>query len=197
MTKENDIKIILASQSPRRKELMTLMGLQFECKPSNKEEDMTQKMSIKNLSQSLAKQKALDIFFSTSGNRVVIGSDCMVYLKNKIFGKPKDDAEAFNMLKTLSNKWHKVITSLCVLIEKDGRQKQYLTSEVTKVKFMNLDDDMIYDYLKTGEHKDKAGSYAIQGKSGMFIEKIKGNMATVIGLPTCKLFKILRKESIM
>ena len=197
MTKENDIKIILASQSPRRKELMTLMGLQFECKPSNKEEDMTQKMSIKNLSQCLAKQKALDIFFRTSGNRVVIGSDCMVYLKNKIFGKPKDDAEAFNMLKTLSNKWHKVITSLCVLIEKDGRQKQYLTSEVTKVKFMKLDNDMIYDYLKTGEHKDKAGSYAIQGKSGMFIEKIKGNMATVIGLPTCKLFKILRKESIM
>ncbi len=89
MTKENDIKIILASQSPRRKELMTLMGLQFECKPSNKEEDMTQKMSIKNLSQCLAKQKALDIFFSTSGNRVVIGSDCMVYLKNKIFGNQK------------------------------------------------------------------------------------------------------------
>ncbi len=80
---------------------------------------------------------------------------------------------------------------------KRRKPKQYLTSEVTKVKFMNLDDDMIYDYLKTGEHKDKAGSYAIQGKSGMFIEKIKGNMATVIGLPTCKLFKILRKENIM
>lgn len=197
MTKDNDIRIILASQSPRRKELMTLMGLKFECMPSNKEEDMSQKLSIKKLSQSLAKQKAVDIFSNTSGNRVVIGSDCMVYLKNKVFGKPKSDNEAFNMLKALSNKWHRVITSLCVLIEKDGQQKQYLTSEITKVKFMKLDDSMIYDYLKTGEHKDKAGSYAIQGKSGMFIEKIHGNMATVIGLPTCKLFKILRKENLM
>ena len=192
-----DFKIILASQSPRRKELMTLMGLKFECMPSNKEEDMSQKLSIKKLSQSLAKQKAVDIFNSTNGNRVVIGSDCMVYLKNKVFGKPKDDKEAFSMLKTLSNKWHKVITSLCVLIEKDGQTKQYLTSDITKVKFMKLDDNMIHDYLKTGEHKDKAGSYAIQGKSGMFIEKINGNMATVIGLPTCKLFKILRKENLM
>lgn len=197
MTKENDVKIILASQSPRRKELLSLMGLQFECMPSDKEEDMSQKMSIRKLSESLAFQKAHDIFSQTNGNRVIIGSDSMVYLKGKLFGKPKSDNEAFQMLKTLSNAWHNVITSLCVLIEKDGITKQYLTHEITKVKFTKLSDQMISDYLKTGEHKDKAGAYALQGKSGMFIEKIHGNMATVIGLPTCKLFKILHKENLI
>lgn len=191
------MKIILASQSPRRKELLSLMGLNFECKPRDKEEDMSQKMSIRKLSESLALQKAQDIFNQTNGNRVIIGSDSMVFLKGKIFGKPKSDDEAFQMLKTLSNNWHNVITSLCVLIEKDGKTKQYLTHEITKVKFMKLSDQMIFDYLKTGEHKDKAGAYALQGKSGKFVEKIHGNMSTVIGLPTCKLFKILTKENLI
>lgn len=194
---QKQMKIILASQSPRRKELLSLMGLNFECKPRDKEEDMSQKMSIRKLSESLALQKAQDIFNQTNGNRVIIGSDSMVFLKGKIFGKPKSDDEAFQMLKTLSNNWHNVITSLCVLIEKDGKTKQYLTHEITKVKFMKLSDQMIFDYLKTGEHKDKAGAYALQGKSGKFVEKIHGNMSTVIGLPTCKLFKILTKENLI
>lgn len=192
-----NVKIILASQSPRRKELLSLMGVDFECLPSKKEEDMTQKVSITTMSKNLAYQKAKDVFDNTSGNRIVIGSDSMVYLKRKIFGKPKNEQDAFKMLRTLSNRWHRVITSLCVLIEENGSFKKYLTYEITKVKFMNLDDNMISEYLKNDEYKDKAGAYALQGISGKFVEKIKGNMSTVIGLPTCKLYKIFKQENIM
>lgn len=191
------MKIILASQSPRRKELLSLMGLDFEIMPSNAEEDMQQKMSYEKLSEVLSEQKARDIFEKTTGDRVVIGSDCMVYVKGKLFGKPKDDIEAVKMLKTLSNSWHRVVTGLCVLIERDGKVTRYCTHDVTKVKFIKLTDQMIENYLKTGEHRDKAGAYAVQGYSGMFIQKIDGNYSTVIGLPTHKLFQILHNENLI
>lgn len=191
------MKIILASQSPRRKELLSLMGLDFEIMPSNAEEDMKQKMSYEKLSEVLSEQKARDIFEKTTGDRVVVGSDCMVYVKGKLFGKPKDDQEAIKMLKTLSNSWHKVVTGLCVLIERGGKVTRYCTHDVTKVKFIKLTDQMISNYLKTGEHRDKAGAYAVQGYSGMFIQKIDGNYSTVIGLPTHKLFQILHNENLI
>lgn len=191
------MKIILASQSPRRKELLGLMGLKFEIMPSNKEEKMDTKLKLSKLSESLAQQKARDIFEQTSGNRVVIGSDTIVVAHNKLFGKPQNAENAKYMLRTLSGSWHKVITSLCVIISKNGETKEYLTHDVSKVKFINLSDDMIDNYLKYDEYKDKAGSYAVQGKSGMFIEKINGSYATVIGLPTHILFKILHSENIM
>ena len=191
------MKIILASQSPRRKELLGLMGLTFDVLPSSAEEDMKQNLSVNKLSEILSEQKAKDVFNKTSGNRVVIGSDCMVYANGKIFGKPKDDNDAVNMLKVLSDKWHKVVTGLCVIVEKDGVVTKYCTHDVTKVKFVKLTDDMIKNYLKTGEHKDKAGAYAVQGYSGVFVEKLKGNYSTVIGLPTHKLFQILHKENLI
>ena len=101
------------------------------------------------------------------------------------------------MLKVLSGKWHKVVTGLCVIVEKDGVVTKYCTHDVTKVKFVKLTDDMIKNYLKTGEHKDKAGAYAVQGYSGVFVEKLKGNYSTVIGLPIHKLFQILHKENLI
>lgn len=191
------MKIILASQSPRRKELLSLMGITFDTMPSNKEENMHQHLRLNRLSESLAEQKADDIFNQTSGDRIVIGSDTMVVVKGKLFGKPKDDIEAKKMLQTLSGNWHKVITSLCVIIEKNGSIKRYVTHDISKVKFLKLSDKIIDNYLQYGEHKDKAGAYAVQGRSGMFIEKIKGSYATVIGLPTHLLFQILHKENIL
>lgn len=192
-----NIKIILASKSPRRCELMELMGLKFEIIPSLKEEDNNQKLSIKKLSESLAFQKADDVFNLTNGNRVVVGSDTLVCIKGKVLGKPKNKEEAFGMLKLLSGNTHKVITSLCVIIEKDGNKKTYTTHDVSRVRFINLSDQEIEDYLTLDEYKDKAGAYAVQGRSGMFIQKIKGTYATVMGLPTHKLYKILHKENIM
>ena len=191
------MKIILASQSPRRRELLSLMGVDFEVMPSDTEEDMKQKCSVAKLSEILSEQKAKDIFDKTSGNRVVIGSDCMVYADNKIYGKPKNDDDAKQMLKTLSGNWHKVVTGLCVFVERDGIITKYRTHDITKVKFVTLDNTMIDNYLKTGEHKDKAGAYAVQGYSGVFVEKLSGNYSTVIGIPTHKLFKILHEENLV
>ena len=191
------MKIILASQSPRRKELLTLMGLEYEVMPSKKDEDMTKHLKLSKLSKSLAEQKSDDIFSLTTGDRIVIGSDTIVVAKGKLFGKPKNREEAKYMLKTLSGKWHKVITSLCVNVSRNGEQKKYLTYDICKVKFLKLSDEEIDKYLDCGEYKDKAGAYAIQGKSGMFIEKIYGSYATVIGLPTHLLYQILKKENVM
>lgn len=191
------MRIILASSSPRRKELLSLMGLDFEIiKPEN-DEDMKQKVKFTKLSEILSQQKAQEVFDKTSGDRIVIGSDCMVYAKNKLLGKPKNDSDAFNMIKLISGSWHKVVTGLCVMIEKQGIKKVYTTHDVTKVKFKKLSNDTINDYLEKKDHIDKAGAYAIQGKSGMYIEKINGNISTVIGIPTHKLYDILKQENIL
>lgn len=191
------MKIILASSSPRRKELLSLMGVQFEIIKPVKDEDMTQKMSIYKLSEVLSKQKAQEVFDNLAGDRIVIGSDCMVFLKNKKIGKPKDRQDAFNMISSLSGNWHKVVTGLCVMVQKGDQTKTYLTHETTKVKFKKLDKQTIEDYLDGSEYMDKAGAYAVQGKSGMFIEKINGNISTVIGLPTNILHDILKQEKIL
>ena len=191
------MKIILASKSPRRSELLELMGLKFEIVPSDAEEDNTQKIKLTKLSESLAYLKAKDVFDKTSGNRVVIGSDTLVSVGGKLFGKPKDRVEGFNMLKALSGNTHKVITSLSVLIEKGGEVKEYTTHDISKVTFLKLDDEIINNYLDLGEYKDKAGAYAIQGRSGMFVKQIKGSYASIMGLPTHLLYQILYKENLI
>lgn len=191
------MKIYLASKSPRRKEFLSLMGLEYTSIPSEKEENITKQVSLSKLSEELALQKASDIFASTTGDRIVIGSDTLVCYKNMRFGKPKSTDDAKFMLNKLSGKWHKVISSLCVLISKNGETKKYLSHTITKVKFIKLSEKMIDDYIKTGEPMDKAGAYAIQGKASIFIEKVKGSYTSVIGLPTHTLFKILQKENII
>ena len=191
------MKIILASQSSRRKELLSLMGVDFETIIPEKDEDMKQKVSITKLSEILSHQKAREVFEKTSGERLIIGSDCMVFLAGKKFGKPKSRDEAFKMLSSLSNKWHKVVTGLSVVVEDKNGYREYLTHSVSKVRFKNLTDDAINAYLDTGEYKDKAGAYAIQGKSGMFISKVHGNFASIMGLPTSELYDILKTENIL
>lgn len=191
------MKIILASKSPRRCELLQLMGVNFEIMPSDAEEDNNQKIKLVKLSESLSLLKAKDVFYKTSGNRVVIGSDTLVCINGKYLGKPKSREEGFYMLKSLSGKTHKVITSLCVMVEKDGEFKTYNTHDIAKVTFLNLSDETINNYLNCNEYKDKAGAYAVQGRSGMFIKKINGSFASVMGLPTHLLFEILKKENLM
>lgn len=191
------MKIYLASKSPRRKEFLSLMGLEFESMPSEKEENITKNISLNKLSEELAEQKADDIFEHTSGDRIVIGSDTLVCYKNMRFGKPTSKEDAKFMLSSLSGKWHNVISSLCVIISKNGETKKYLSHSTTKVKFIDLTEKMIDDYISTGEPMDKAGAYAIQGKASIFIEEIKGSYTSVIGLPTHQLYTILRKENII
>ena len=191
------MKIILASASPRRKELLSSMGVEFETIVSDVEEKIDNKLNYKKMAEELSFQKAQNVFSSLQGDRLVIGSDTMVVYKNKIFGKPKNEEEAKKMLMQLSGKVHVVVTGLCVLINRAGEQIKYATHEVTKVYFKQLSEKDIETYIATGEPMDKAGAYAIQGISGKFVDKINGNYASVVGLPTNKLFDILKKENIL
>ena len=191
------MKIILASTSSRRKELLTQMGIEFEVKAPEIEEDMSQKVNFKKLSEILSKQKCEDVFNRTKGNRLVIGSDCMVYINKHLLGKPHSREDAINMLTILSGKWHKVVSGLCVMVQDKNGTREYLCHDVTKVKFKKLSTLDIERYIDSGEYADKAGSYAIQGGAGMFVEKIIGNLSTVIGIPTHKLHDILKQENIL
>ena len=166
------MRYILASKSPRRKELLQTIFPEFECIASNKEEKVNKKLKYNKLAEVLSEQKAEDIFSTTSGNRVVIGSDTMVVLKNKIFGKPKNEEDAFNMLKSLSGKTHVVVTGLCIIKEENNIKQKITTNVVSKVTFKKLTNEEINTYVKTGEPMDKAGSYGCQGISKKFIKKI-------------------------
>lgn len=190
------MRIILASKSPRRKELLSMMGVEFDVMVSEQKEIIPENTKLYDVPKVLAEQKAENIFNLTCGNRTIIGSDTIVALNNVIYGKPNKDKSAFQMLKELSGKTHEVITGLSVIIERNGIQKRYSKSVVTKVKFKKLSDSEIEYYVNTHESDDKAGAYGLQGIAGMFIEKINGNMASVIGLPTCELYKILKKENL-
>lgn len=191
------MKIILASKSPRRKELLATIFEEFECKPSDKSEEMTKKTSIKNLAKNISGQKAEDIFSKTEGDRVIIGSDTMVVLGKRIFGKPKNQDEAFSMLKSLSGRTHKVVTGIYV-IKFEGQTKTIVSDVVvSKVKFVKMSDKEIWDYIKTGDPMDKAGAYGCQSLAKKYIEKIDGDFFAVMGLPVHKTYEICKKLSII
>lgn len=191
------MKIILASKSPRRKELLSTIFNEFECIPSLKEEDMTKKLSYTKLAENLSEQKAEDVFSLTNDDRVVIGSDTMVILGKTKYGKPKNEDDAFKMLKNLSGKTHKVVTGLCVIKFENNIKQKITTNIVSKVKFCKLTDDEILDYIKSGEPMDKAGSYGIQGLGKKFISKINGDYFAIMGLPVNKIYSICKKLNIV
>lgn len=191
------MKVILASASPRRKELLGNMGVDFEIITSNIEEVRNEKLSLGKQIEDLAFQKANAVFKTTTGDRLVIGSDTIVCLGKKIFGKPKNEAEGREMLSSLSGKSHKVITGLCVLVERNENITEYKVHHTAKIYFRKITAEEIDKYIKTNEYADKAGAYAIQGKSSVFIDKIKGNYFSVVGLPIHLLYDILRKENIL
>ena len=157
------MKIILASKSPRRRELLQTIFSDFDCIPSEKEEKIDERLSISEMAKVLSEQKAEDVFSKTSENRVVIGSDTMVVLRGKIYGKPKDEQDAYRMLRSLSGKTHIVITGICVIKELGGVKQKVCDCVISKVTFNELTDEEIYSYIQSGEPMDKAGSYGCQG----------------------------------
>lgn len=190
------MEIILASQSPRRKDFLEKMGVKFEVHPSQFDEIKPNNIAVEDTALYFACQKAEDIYAKTNGDRLIIGCDTIVVVDDKIYGKPKNDQEAFDMIKSYANKKHLVVSGLCVLINKGGKKIKYMHNEKTKVSVVDITDDDISKYIKTGEPFDKAGGYAIQGKFNVFIDKIDGNVSSVIGLPTSKLLEIFKKENI-
>ena len=189
------MKIILASQSPQRKDLMDLMNLKYEIIISDVDEAFVDNLPITEQSKRLAYIKAKEVFNKTAGDRVIIGSDSMVIKEDKIYGKPKDEEDAFNMLTDLQSDTHQVITSLAVLVQKDGRYLEFIDYDMTEVHFKPMSEKEILDWIATGKALNKAGAYGIQTEFAVYIDKIVGNYSTIVGLPIHKLDDILKRIS--
>lgn len=189
------MKVILASGSPRRKELLKLVVLEFEIIVSNVEETLKEGLTPEEHAKRLSYIKAKDIFDKTKGDRIVIGADSMVVKNNKIYGKPKNKEHAREMIKELINgdKTHKIITGLSVIIEENGRYKEHITYDEVIVHLKDISDKEINEWINTGHAMDKAGAYAVQDEFSVFVEKIEGNFTTAVGLPTHKLYDIIKE----
>lgn len=187
------MKIILASSSPRRKELLEMIGLEFEVKTSNVEEDLLPNLSIEDQSKRLAYIKAKAVFDKTEGDRIIIASDTMVVKDNRIYGKPHNREEAEHMLQDLKNAKHNVITSIGVISEINKKYMEQTDCDITEVKLKDLSQEEINNWLETREAYDKAGAYAIQGKFSVYVENLNGNFYSVMGLPVHKLYEMLKK----
>lgn len=184
---------ILASSSPRRKELLEQIGLKFKVVASTYQENMSLKMSHSKLVKLLAEGKAKDVAKSfTSG--VIIGSDTFIAYQNVRLGKPKDKTDARNILRFISGKKLQVFSGLAIIDK--YQNKKTSSCVITDVKIKNLTSLEISNYVKTKESLDKAGAFALQGRGAIFIEKINGCYSNVIGLPLNQLYKDLQKLKI-
>lgn len=176
--------MILASKSPRRKELLSLITDKFEIKSADVDETLPEGITPGEAVEYLSKIKAEPF---NNGSDTVIGADTVVAVDGKILGKPTDRKNAFEMLKTLSGRYHSVFTGVTIITA----DKTQTFSVETKVKFFDLTDEEINDYIATGECDDKAGAYGIQGKGALLVEKIEGDYFNVVGLPVSRLNKCL------
>lgn len=184
--------IILASASPRRRELMSLLDISFKVVVSDADETADASLPPYFTAEALSLKKAAAVSKNIATSSVIIGADTIVVLGDKILGKPKDENDARAMLKSLSGKWHSVISGVTVLDTARAKSESFYVE--TKVKFIALSDKEIDEYIKTGEPMDKAGSYGIQGRGAKFIEKIEGDYFNVVGLPISRLYAVLKKE---
>lgn len=192
------MRIILASGSQRRKDLMEMMKINFEITVSNINETLEENITIEENSEKLAYRKAKEVFKKTKGERVVIGSDTLVIKDNNIYGKPKSRQEARNMLQIFSNSYHDIITSLCLLIERNGKEIKYQIHDKVKIHIKQVTNDEIEEWLNYNQYQDKAGAYSVQSIFGaLYVDKIEGSYYTAVGLPTDKLYEILKKEKII
>ena len=186
------MKYILASMSPRRKELLTEMGIEFTVEPS----DVDENIGVTNpelLVKELSLLKGTNIASKHLGEDcLVISADTVVALNGEILGKPSDENDAMRMLKMLSGATHSVYTGYCVSDCKTGKTVSKCAE--TKVTFRVLEQSEITDYIKSGEPMDKAGAYGIQGGAGKFVTETNGEYSNVVGLPKDALTKLLKEE---
>lgn len=187
------MRVILASGSPRRKELLQLVVHKFEIIVSEIEEKLVESLTVEEQATNLAYQKAKSVFLQTSGDRIVIGADTIVVKNEKIYGKPKDKKQAKEFIKELleGDKTHYIITGLSILFQKDGQTKEYKTYDKVKVYLKDISDEEIEKWIQTGNAMDKAAAYGIQNEFCVFVEKIEGNYTTAVGLPTHKVYDII------
>lgn len=183
------MELILASGSPRRRELLKMLGLEFRVIPSESGENPPVGASPEETVKALAAAKALEVAGRSPAGSLVIGADTLVYLDGSPMGKPGDEAQAAKMLERLSGRTHTVYTGVALV--RDGELIK--EAEKTDVTFRVLRRREIETYIKTGEPMDKAGAYGIQGIGAIFVESIRGDYFNVMGLPLCRLGRMTER----
>ena len=180
-------KVVLASSSPRRRDLLNLIGIKHEVRPANIDETMRPREVPRRHAERLAREKASKVAVRNQ-DLITIGADTVVVINRKVLGKPADVADAARMLSMLSGREHTVITAVAVA---RGKKLRSAVEEVS-VKFRRLRDDEIEAYIATGEPMDKAGAYGIQGFGATIVERVEGDYFAVMGLPLVRLVGLLR-----
>lgn len=181
--------IILASKSPRRREILENTKVRFSIKESQIDEVIKANESPKETVMRLAYEKALDVA-NNNKESLVIGADTIVVINEKILGKPKNEKEAYEMIKLLSGKTHYVITGFALI--NLSLNKKVIDCEVSQVTFKELSEECIKDYINTKESLDKAGAYGIQGYGGLLVKNIQGDYFNIVGLPISKISDCLK-----
>ena len=182
---------IVASASPRRKEILSMGGFGFRIIPSDCDETIKEKLSPEETVKVLAERKALSVL-EKNENSVVLGCDTVVALGDEILGKPADREDAFKMIKALSGKAHRVCTGVCIA----DKNKTNTFVSVAEVEFYELSDETAESYVATGECDDKAGAYGIQGLGGTLVKSIKGDYYAIVGLPYAETVRVLSEFGI-
>lgn len=184
--------IILASASPRRKELLEQIGVTFICQPAVGEEKISSD-SPETVVKELASQKASEVA-AQHQDGIIIGADTVVSLEGKILGKPASRKEACRMLQMLQGRVHQVYTGVCMIKKRQGVvEESVVFSEETLVEMYPVTEKEIENYVQSGESDDKAGGYAIQGKCAVFIKGITGDYYNVVGLPVSRVYQTLQR----
>lgn len=182
------MKLVLASKSPRRSEILTNAGIEFTVRVADADETIPEGTKPGDAVVFLAARKAMAV--ERADDEIILGADTVVVLDDKILGKPKDRDDAYNMIKSLSGRVHSVFTGVCAI----GNGISMTFAEETKVEFLPLTDEEINRYIDTDEPYDKAGAYGIQGLASKFISGIQGDYFNVVGLPMSRIYeKIITK----
>ncbi|PIC57880.1 septum formation protein Maf [Sporosarcina sp. P12(2017)] len=191
--KFNSLKpIVLASSSPRRKELLQLAGINFSVRPSDVDEDVPfTPEEPYEYAVGLSERKALAVF--ESEEEIVIAADTIVVKDGRVFPKPEDDAQAIDFLMELSGELHEVITGVTILA--NGKTIQF--AGLSQVKFRKLDEELVSAYVKSGDASDKAGAYGIQTQGMLFVENMVGDYQNIVGLPVSDLVNRMRQEGLL
>jgi septum formation protein len=182
-------RLVLASASPRRAEILRAVGWEFEAAAANIDESQRANESARDYVERLAREKAGTVA-SARLFGLVLGADTVVVVDGAILGKPRDDDDARRMLRLLRGRWHEVLTGVALVRAEDGRTA--VAREETRVRFAEMSDDEIEWYVATGETADKAGAYAVQGRAALFVEGIEGDYWNVVGLPVRLVYELAR-----
>lgn len=190
-------RVILASGSPRRKELLEQMGVSFEIITSKCEEVITS-TNPEDVVKELSKMKAEDVAKEIQAPAIILGADTVVAHNGRILGKPKDKEDAIQMISSFAGQEHHVYTGVCIIIkEEDGSEEIISFAEGTKVVVYPMTEQEILDYVESGECNDKAGSYAIQGLFAPYIKEIDGDYYNIVGFPIAGIYQRLKEKGIL